>query len=111
MDGRRKRGGDGGASGGKKRTKGPEIAAAADQAVAATEEEVEEFYAILRRIRAAVKYFEKGKKGEGSRRLTLSELEALPEDDGAPPRRGSVDPLLDLNTEPSSSEADVASDL
>ncbi|KAF8033098.1 hypothetical protein BT93_D1865 [Corymbia citriodora subsp. variegata] len=115
MDGRRKREDGGEATGGKKRAKGPESAAAREQAAgevavaAATEEEVEEFYAILRRIHAAVKYFEKGKKGEGSRRLTLSELEALPEDDGTPPRgRRSDDLALDLNSEPSS-EANVAS--
>ncbi|KAI3433233.1 uncharacterized protein J3R85_007129 [Psidium guajava] len=105
---RRKREDDGTASGGKKRPKGPESAAAGEQAADPTEEEVEEFYAILRRMHAALKYFENGKKGEGSRRLTLSELEALPEDDGAPRRRGRRDDQdLDLNSEPSS-EANVA---
>lgn len=115
MDRRRKREDDGGAGVGKKRPKGPESAAGGEQAAAAaaTDEEVEEFFAILRRIHAAVRYFEKGKRGEGSRRLTLSELEALPEeegeeDDGAP--RRSDDPGLDLNCEPSS-EADAASGL
>ncbi|XP_030447435.1 protein NEGATIVE REGULATOR OF RESISTANCE-like [Syzygium oleosum] len=115
MDRRRKREDDGGASVGKKRPKGPESSAEGEQAeVAATDEEVEEFFTILRRIHAAVRYFEKGKRGEGSRRLTLSELEALPEeeeeedDDGAP--RRSDDPGLDLNCEPSS-EANAASGL
>ncbi|KAK3421699.1 hypothetical protein EUGRSUZ_G02329 [Eucalyptus grandis] len=121
MDRRRKRDDAGAASGVKKRAKGPESSAAGEQgeaeeaaATATTEAEVEEFYAILRRIHAAVKYFEKGKKGEGSRRLTLSELEALPEEeaDGAPPsrKRSSGELGLDLNSEPSS-EANVAAGL
>ena len=45
---------------------GPKPKKSRDQDVAVNDDEVEEFYAILRRIRAAVSYFEKG-TGDGRR--------------------------------------------
>ncbi|XP_076895029.1 uncharacterized protein LOC143547510 [Bidens hawaiensis] len=67
-----------------------------------TEEEVDEFFAILRRMREAVKYFE---KGIGGGKLTDRSPEADDDDDGevCVKKRSDVG-LLDLNTVPDDGE-------
>ncbi|XP_076915525.1 uncharacterized protein LOC143574909 [Bidens hawaiensis] len=63
-----------------------------------TEEEVDEFFAILRRMREAVKYFE---KGIGGGKLTDLTPEADGDDDGDGEvcvKKRSDGGLLDLNT-------------
>ncbi|CAK9186617.1 unnamed protein product [Ilex paraguariensis] len=72
---------------------------------APTEEEVDEFFAILRRMHVAVKYFEKGNTGNGNgdgRKLT--EMLATEIDDVQMNDKnvdgGSVNGLLDLNAVP-----------
>ncbi|KAH7841713.1 hypothetical protein Vadar_033334 [Vaccinium darrowii] len=78
------------------------------------DEEVEEFFAILRRIRVAVEYFEKGKgEGAGRRGLAAKESSArrgpsflrrdFEEIDGAKGSGdGEGDTGLDLNADPDS---------
>ncbi|CAN1141199.1 hypothetical protein LINPERPRIM_LOCUS25338 [Linum perenne] len=63
---------------------------------AVPEEEVEEFFTILRRIRVAVKYFEKSRGGTQSRkrRQPTFDNEDLVEIDGG----GENDPLPDLTS-------------
>ncbi|KAJ4710529.1 protein NIM1-INTERACTING 2 [Melia azedarach] len=95
-----------------KRTKGGNEA---EQTV--TEEEVEEFFAILRRIRVAVKYFEKGNK-DGRRKLTdtrwrpcfqaedFDEHNSVNNDSNMMIKEesGEQNSSLDLNSDPASSK-------
>ncbi|KAJ4822513.1 hypothetical protein Tsubulata_046913 [Turnera subulata] len=84
---------------GRKRSRKEEGINGATEAVT-TEEEVEEFYAILRRIHVAVKYFEEG----GGKRWTPSSLEIKVVEevnagvDGG--TRSGQDLGLDLNADP-----------
>nr|XP_043634311.1 uncharacterized protein LOC122605425 [Erigeron canadensis] len=65
-----------------------------------TEDEVEEFFAILRRMREAVKYFEKGKSSGDGGKLPEPSLDG---DDGVK-KRSDSGVLLDLNTVPDEGE-------
>ncbi|XP_024978091.1 uncharacterized protein LOC112515475 [Cynara cardunculus var. scolymus] len=64
---------------------------------APTEDEVDEFFAILRRMRTAVKYFEKGKLSDPSR-------DAAAADDDVNNKKRTDGALLDLNTVPDERE-------
>ncbi|CAH1438441.1 unnamed protein product [Lactuca virosa] len=64
-----------------------------------TEDEVDEFFAILRRMREAVKYFEKGNVG-----CKLSDPSREPDDGLASVNKGTNVALLDLNTVPDEGE-------
>lgn len=90
MEGAKRKRGDEGES---ERKKGKEIRED-NGGQTATEEEVEEFFAILRRIRVAVKYFEKrngrGRKLREGRWLRSLELELESESESG----------LDLNSDP-----------
>ncbi|KDP29399.1 hypothetical protein JCGZ_18320 [Jatropha curcas] len=89
----------------RKRSKGKR--ALNQRETAATEEEVEEFFAILRRIRVAVKYFE---KNDGKRWEPSFEKEDFEEVNGdIEPKRKEEDCVdentgLDLNSDPPSED-------
>ncbi|XAR55824.1 hypothetical protein NMG60_11036034 [Bertholletia excelsa] len=77
-----------------------------DKAMAADDDEVEEFFAILRRMHAAVRYFDKG-EGRGRRRPSAGrwmpsfEREDFEEPNGVKVgERDDEDSGLDLNAEP-----------
>ncbi|PWA50113.1 protein NIM1-INTERACTING 2 [Artemisia annua] len=82
---------DGGGSDGD-RKKGKEVVSV----VPPTEDEVEEFFAILRRMRDAIKYLEKG--GDGGVKLPEAAREGV-EGEVCEKKRADV-VLLDLNTVP-----------
>ncbi|ESR50910.1 protein NIM1-INTERACTING 2 [Citrus sinensis] len=104
-----------------KRTKGEDVNEVAGQTQTVTEDEVEEFYAILRRIHVAVKYFEKV-DNEARHKLTDTgwrprfEPEDFDEHDGVNDagvnnnrgqkeegvEEGEEDSGLDLNSDPTS---------
>ncbi|KAA8529176.1 hypothetical protein F0562_034025 [Nyssa sinensis] len=72
------------------------------------DEEVEEFFAILRRIHVAVKYFEKSDKNAG-RNLTAWNPSFEWEDfEEARPKSVGERTGLDLNADPASNESDVS---
>ena len=65
-----------------------------------TEDEVEEFFAILRRMRDAIKYLEKG--GDGGVKLPIAAREGVDGEVRVKKRADVV--LLDLNTVPDDDE-------
>ncbi|PIN11353.1 hypothetical protein CDL12_16043 [Handroanthus impetiginosus] len=76
---------------------------AVDGASTPTEEEVEEFFAILRRMREAVKYFEKGasnNKGGADKPQVTPAVEAPPDSVEVAGERVVKKSRLDLNTIP-----------
>lgn len=76
---------DGGSSGSRERKKGREVETDPVVVTPPTDDEVDEFFAILRRMREAIKYFEKGKGGDHSVKersnVAVLDLNTVPDDD------------------------------